>query len=89
MAETNAETNVITLPVPGGLGVTVLSTYAVRLELQLGLLRALQVEGFPVHRTWHVTWARDRLLSPAAAAFKVFLHSLAWRDTLAVPLGTD
>jgi DNA-binding transcriptional LysR family regulator len=75
--------------VAGGLGVTVLSTYAVRLELQLGLLRQLQVGGFPVHRTWHVTWARDRLLSPAAAAFKVFLHSPAWRDTLGVPLGTD
>ena len=50
--------------VAGGLGVTVLSTYAVRLELQLGLLRPLRVHGFPVERLWHVTWARDRLLSP-------------------------
>src|ERR1700676_3267161 len=56
--------------VAGGLGVTVLSTYAVRLELQLGLLRPLAVRGFPVQRMWHVTWARDRLLSPAAAAFR-------------------
>ena len=32
--------------VAGGLGVTVLSTYAVRLELQLGLLRPLRVHGF-------------------------------------------
>lgn len=75
--------------VAGGLGVTVLSTHAVRLELQLGLLRPLRVEGFPVQRMWHVTWARDRLLSPAAAAFKAFLHSPDWRDTLTIPLVSD
>jgi len=75
--------------VAGGLGVTVLSTYAVRLERQLGLLRPLHVEGFPVERMWHVTWARERLLSPAAIAFKEFLHSPDWRDSLAIPLGTE
>jgi DNA-binding transcriptional LysR family regulator len=75
--------------VAGGLGVTVLSTYAVRLELQLGLLRPLRVEGFPVERMWHVTWARDRLLSPAAAAFKAFLHGPGWRASLAIPLGSE
>ncbi|MGA8521575.1 MAG: LysR family transcriptional regulator [Candidatus Dormiibacterota bacterium] len=75
--------------VAGGLGVTVLSTYAVRLELQLGLLRPLHVEGFPVERMWHVTWARDRLPSPAATAFREFLHSPGWRDSLAIPLGTE
>jgi DNA-binding transcriptional LysR family regulator len=75
--------------VAGGLGVTVLSTYAVRLELQLGLLRPLRVEGFPVERMWHVTWARDRLLSPAATAFKAFLHSPDWRASLAIPLGSE
>lgn len=75
--------------VAGGLGVTVLSTYAVRLELQLGLLRPLRVRGFPVERMWHVTWARDRLLSPAAAAFKAFLHSTEWRASLELPLGSE
>ncbi len=75
--------------VAGGLGVTVLSTYAVRLELQLGLLRPLQVAGFPVERMWHVTWARDRLLSPAAAAFKAFIHSPGWRASLLTPLGSE
>jgi DNA-binding transcriptional LysR family regulator len=75
--------------VAGGLGVTVLSTYAVRLELQLGLLRPLTVRGFPVQRMWHVTWARDRLLSPAAAAFRSFLHSPDWRSALSVPLGSE
>src|SRR4029077_5403206 len=75
--------------VAGGLGVSVLSTYAVRLELQVGLLRPLQVQGFPVERMWHVTWTRDRLLSPAASAFKAFLHSQDWRQALSVPLGTE
>ena len=75
--------------VAGGLGVTVLSTYAVRLELQLGLLRPLRVQGFPVERMWHVTWARDRMLSPAATAFKAFLHSTGWRASLAIPLGIE
>ena len=75
--------------VAGGLGVTVLSTYAVRLELQLGLLRPLAVHGFPVERMWHVTWARDRLLSPAAAAFRAFLHTRDWRHALLVPLGSE
>ncbi len=75
--------------VANGLGVTVLSNYAVRLERQLGLLRPLDVEGFPVDRMWHVTWSRERLLSPAATAFKAFLHSPDWRDSLAIPLGTE
>jgi LysR family transcriptional regulator, low CO2-responsive transcriptional regulator len=75
--------------VAGGLGVTVLSTYAVRLELQLGLLRPLRVHGFPAERMWHVTWARDRLLSPAAGAFKAFLHSPDWRAALLTPLGSE
>jgi DNA-binding transcriptional LysR family regulator len=50
--------------VAGGLGVTVLSTYAVRLELQLGLLRPLQVQGFPVERQWHVTWRASACSAP-------------------------
>jgi DNA-binding transcriptional LysR family regulator len=75
--------------VAGGLGVTVLSTHAVRLELQLGLLRPLSVIGFPVERMWHVTWARERLFSPAAAAFRAFLHSPDWRHALSVPLGSE
>ncbi len=75
--------------VAGGLGVTVLSVYAVRLELQLGLLRPLRVDGFPVRSLWHVVTARERILSPAASAFRTFLHSPEWRDSLQLPLGGD
>ena len=75
--------------VAGGLGVTVLSTYAVRLEVRLGLLRPLRVHGFPVERMWHVTWSGDRLLSPAAVAFKAFLHSPDWRASLMIPFASE
>lgn len=72
-----------------GLGVTVLSSYAVRLELELGLLHRLQVHGFPVTRTWHVIWARERILSPAAQAFRQHLQATDWRLELTVPMGRE
>lgn len=75
--------------VAGGLGVTVLSTFAVQLEVQLGLLRPLRVEGFPVQRQWHLTWAADRHLSTAALAFRGFLHGSEWRQGLSRPLVSD
>lgn len=75
--------------VAGGLGVTVLSTFAVQLEVHLGLLRPLRVDGFPVQRQWHLTWAADRLLSTAAQAFREFLHTAGWRQRLAQPLVSD
>jgi DNA-binding transcriptional LysR family regulator len=61
-----------------GLGVAVLSTFAVRSELAVGLLVPLQAEGFPLHLMWHAVWLGDRELSSAARAFKEFLCSEAW-----------
>lgn len=75
--------------VAGGLGVTIISVHAVHLELQLGLLKALDVRGFPIRRTWHVAWAAERLLSPAARAFFNFLCGPEWRQNLPVPLGVE
>ena len=72
-----------------GLGVTVLSSYAVRLELELGLLHQLDVRGFPVRRMWHVVWARERILSPATQAFRSHLHAPDWRADLMVPLTSE
>ncbi len=72
-----------------GLGVTVLSTFAVRLELQMGHLHPLRVRGFPVRRTWHIVWARDRILGPTADAFRAHLRTPGWRLDLGVPLGSD
>jgi DNA-binding transcriptional LysR family regulator len=75
--------------VAGGLGVALLSTFAVRLEVQLGLLRPLAVDGFPVQRLWHITRAKDRLPSAAADAFRAFLHTDEWRHGLAQPMASD
>lgn len=72
-----------------GLGVTILSTYAVRLELQLGHLRVLEVRGFPVNRRWHVVWTRERILGPAAQAFRSYLLTAEWRSELSLPLTND
>ena len=72
-----------------GLGVTVLSSYAVRLELELGILHQLQVRGFPVTRLWHVIWARERILSSATQAFRLHLHASDWRSELTVPLARE
>lgn len=75
--------------VAGGLGVAVLSSQAVRLELAAGLLHPLRVAGFPVRRMWHVVWARERVLSPAAQAFRSHLLSDGWRSALSTPLATE
>jgi DNA-binding transcriptional LysR family regulator len=72
-----------------GLGVTVLSSYAVRLELELHLLHRLDVRGFPVERKWHVVWARERFLSPAAQAFRRHLQSPDWREELMIPMARE
>lgn len=72
-----------------GLGVTVLSSYAVRLELELNLLHRLEVRGFPVRRMWHVIWPRERILSPAAQAFRKHLHAADWRSELTDTLSRE
>jgi DNA-binding transcriptional LysR family regulator len=72
-----------------GLGVTVLSSYAVRLELELNLLHRLQVNGFPVLRMWHVIWARERILSRAAQAFRGHLQAPDWRSELMMPMSRE
>lgn len=72
-----------------GLGVTILSTYAVRLEVELGHLTVVPVRGFPVSRRWHVVWVRERILSPAVQAFRKHLLAPDWRQELSVPLTSE
>jgi len=38
---------------------------------------------------WHVIWARERILSPAAQAFRRHLHSTDWRLELGVGLSRE
>jgi DNA-binding transcriptional LysR family regulator len=75
--------------VAGGLGVAAFSTWAVRLELALGLLHPLRVRGFPIKRTWHLVWLKERLLSPAGQAFRDHLRSPQWRKRIPLPTGGE
>jgi DNA-binding transcriptional LysR family regulator len=60
--------------VAGGLGLTILSRDAVRVDLAQPKLIELDVDGFPLRRFWYVVWPRGRQLSVVAAAFLVFLR---------------
>ena len=61
-----------------GLGVAVLSSYAVRAEVGDGLLVPLPAEGFPLRRTWYSVWLRHLSLRPSAEAFRRYLCSGTW-----------
>jgi DNA-binding transcriptional LysR family regulator len=63
--------------VAGGLGVTVMSQYALSLEPMHGQIRVLDVEGFPIMRSWYVVHAGDRKLSVVAQAFFEYLTTEA------------
>jgi DNA-binding transcriptional LysR family regulator len=55
--------------IAGGLGVSVLSRHTLVLEGEAGLLRTLDVQGFPLRRKWYVAYPRGKHLSAVAEAF--------------------
>ena len=55
------------------MGLSFLSLHTVGLELRLGLLQRIDVEGTPVMRTWHIVHLQSQVLSPAAEAFRYFV----------------
>ena len=59
--------------VRAGLGVSVVSTHTIELELETDRLTVLDVQGFPLKRQWHLVYRRGRRLSPAARAFRTFV----------------
>ncbi|MEW5835425.1 MAG: LysR family transcriptional regulator [Pseudomonadota bacterium] len=66
-------TEAIKQTVEGGLGLAVVSATAVRSELELGHLATLDVQGFPLSRSWHLVYPKGKKLSPVASAFKAWL----------------
>jgi LysR family transcriptional regulator, low CO2-responsive transcriptional regulator len=72
-----------------GLGITIISRYAVSLELKLGLLVELPVAGFPLHRQWHLVYPRDKRLGSVDEAFLDFLAEGRWRASLGESVSTD
>ena len=71
------------------LGVSILSRYATSLELELGNLVELRVDGFPLRRQWHLCYPRDRRLGPVEEAFLRFVEDGRWKDRIGRPTTTD
>ena len=60
-----------------GLGIALLSRHAIRMELALGRLAVLDVQGLPLRRQWYIVHREKQRLSRAALAFRAFLLSSA------------
>jgi len=68
-----ASNETIKQAVVANMGLGFLSLHTLGLELELGLLRIVDVDGLPLLRRWHVVNTRERSLSPAAEAFRGFI----------------
>ena len=53
----------------GGFGISILSAYTIRSEIQAGNLVVLNFEKFPMLKTWYIAYLASKQLSPAARAF--------------------
>ena len=63
--------------VMAGMGLAFISLHTVNLEHRTGNLVLLDLRGLPVMRNWYVLHRATRNLSPAALAFKKFMHAEA------------
>ena len=61
--------------VVAGLGVAILSLHTLVFEGTEGPVDVLDVEGFPIERTWYLVHTRDKVLSPIASAFLEFARA--------------
>lgn len=67
------DTEAIKQGVIGGLGIAFLSLHALRLELDHGAVAVLDVEGFPLRRSWYAVHRQGKRLSKAASVFREYL----------------
>ena len=58
--------------VMAGLGIALISAHTIAAEIADGRLVALDVDGLPIVRQWYVLHRTDRILTPAARAFREF-----------------
>lgn len=58
----------------GQLGISVLSLHTILLEGAKGPIALLNVDGFPVHRKWHLAYRQGKELSVVARSFIDFLQ---------------
>jgi LysR family transcriptional regulator, low CO2-responsive transcriptional regulator len=57
----------------GGLGLSVLSYHTLTSLGETPMLTVLDVEGFPIHRQWHLIYPQGKQLSVVAATFRDYL----------------
>ncbi|MCW8828963.1 MAG: LysR substrate-binding domain-containing protein, partial [Gammaproteobacteria bacterium] len=62
--------------VMSGIGIAMLSTFSLRLELETHRLVILDVEGLPIKRNWYAVHRRGKHLTPAALKFIEFLQTM-------------
>jgi len=70
VAMESSSNEMIKQAVMAGMGVAVLSQHTIGLEQSLGLLGVIDVDGFPIMRSWFVTQRRNLTLLPAHANFR-------------------
>ncbi|MDD5223827.1 MAG: selenium metabolism-associated LysR family transcriptional regulator [bacterium] len=63
--------------VKAGLGVSIISSRAIKTELESGILKALKLAGISIRRRFYLARDRQRILSPLAKAFAHFLAEQA------------
>ena len=71
--------------VESGLGLAVISRYAIALELASGRLVELEVRGFPIRRDWNIVHLRRRKLPAPVTAFIEFLKGTSWLSRNGAP----
>ena len=73
IAMTTSSNETIKQAVMAGMGVALISRHTIGLELALGMITTLPVEGFPLMRSWFVAHRRSMPLLPVHARLKAFL----------------
>ena len=67
------ENEAIKQAVQAGMGLGVVSTHTIELELETNRLVILDVEDFPIMRHWYLVHRKEKRLSPITQAFKDFV----------------
>ena len=67
------ENEAIKQAVQAGMGLGVVSTHTIELELETKRLVVLNVEGFPIMRHWYLVHRKDKRLSPVVQEFRRFV----------------
>ncbi len=73
VAMVSSSNEMIKQAVIAGMGLALISQHTVSLELALGLVTALRVEGFPLMRSWYIVQRRTLPLLPVQARLRSFL----------------